>query len=182
MSDQPTLAQIYTFLAQASRYPEPEWFTDDFFTAYRNLLSQLQWPDAENFPETATSSFIESVQVEYTRLFINAVPHVIAPPYGSYYIDGTLNGPWTERTLTHYQKHGFRLTNNEFADHLVTELDFLGLREKEEPGGSDHFLTTLFRPWFEPFAQQVLDNCGNDYIATTIKLIDFFTAPESEGA
>lgn len=178
MSPPLTLAQVYRFLGQAMRYPEPDWFTDNFLAAHQALLASLDWPEQHRLPTRATSKFQHAVQVEYTRLFINALPHVIAPPYGSIFMDGSLNGPWAEATLQYYYQHGFRLTDREFPDHLVTGLDFLALREEEEEGSGEDFLRKLWRPWFPIFRDKVLENSEEIYLTSTIKLIDFFTREE----
>ncbi len=172
------LSEIYKFLAQAIRYPEKEWFTADFMAAYTSLLSSLEWPERDELVSTVSSQYLEDVQVEYTRLFINAIPHVIAPPYGSVFIDGSLNGVTADLTRKYYREHGFDTTTNEFPDHLVTELDFLALLEEEKPGSSEEFLARLFRPWFSQFRDKVLAESADIYLTTTIRLIDFFTCAE----
>lgn len=178
MQTQQPLAHIFRFLAQAMRYPDPAWFTNDFLTAYNGLLSALEWPTRENFPTTVSATLLEEIQVEYTRLFINAVPHVIAPPYASVFMNGSLNGNWADATLKFYQQHGYGQTDKEFPDYLITELDFMALLEEENQGSSGKFQEKLFRPWFTIFQAKVLDNSQDIYLTTTIELIDFFTSPD----
>ena len=175
-----SLAQIYRFLGQAIRYPQADWFTNDFFNDYHGLLASLNWPMPTPLPSQVSKQFMEDVQVEYTRLSINAIPQVIAPPYGSAFMDGSLNGPWADKTRDYYQKFGFSLTTKDFPDHLVTQLDFIALREEEEEGGSEDFLKKIFRPWFTLFHNKVMENSTEIYLTTTIKLIDFFTREERE--
>ncbi|MEN8140773.1 MAG: molecular chaperone TorD family protein [Thermodesulfobacteriota bacterium] len=175
------LADIYKFLAQAIRYPEADWFNDEFLAVYHTLLEGLEWPEGAQVPTKVDEQSLEDVQVEYTRLFINAVPHVVAPPYGSVFIDGSLNGVTADQTRKYYREHGFDITSNEFPDHIVTELDFVALLEEGEEGSSEEFLAQLFRPWFDQFRAKVLEESQDAYISTTIKLIDFFTREEEEG-
>lgn len=175
------LAEIFRFLAQAMRYPQASWFNDDFLSVYKELLGQLGWHEQQaSLPAEVTDAGLEEVQVEYTRLFINGVPHVIAPPYASIYIDGTLNSVTAEKTREHYRKHGFDITTNEFPDYLVTELDFMALREGEEEGASDEFLQSYFRPWFAPFRDLVLKEAADPYIKSVVAVIDFFTRDETK--
>ncbi len=183
MSTSPSvqLSEIYKFLAQAIRYPEKDWYNADFLSVYSTLLEGLGWPEKDQLPTDVSEQFLEDVQVEYTRLFINAVPHVVAPPYGSIFIDGGLNGVTADRTREYYREHGFDITSNEFPDHIVTELDFMALLEEGQAGSSEEFLARLFRPWFDKFKKQVLAGSDDLYITTTIKLIDFFTCVEEEG-
>ena len=174
------LFEIFRFLAQVMRYPEADWFHDEFLSVYKNLLVDLKWPESAAMPDQVSPQFLEDIQVEYTRLFINAVPHVVAPPYGSIYIDGTLNSTTADKTRDYYRKHGFDITTNEFPDHIVTELDFAALREEEQEGGSDEFLAHYFRPWFDKFKDQVLAECEHPYFISAVKMIDFFTCAEEE--
>lgn len=181
-SDEPvSLAEMYRFLAQAMRYPESSWFNDDFLSVFKELLDQLHWHDRkEALPSQVTDANLEDLQVDYTRLFINAIPHVIAPPYASIYIDGTLNSITSEKTREYYQKKGFDITTNEFADYLVTELDFMALMEEEKEGSSEEFLRLYFRPWFSSFRDRVYEEVVDPYISAVVAAIDFFTQDETE--
>ena len=174
------LYEIYSFLAQAMQYPEPEWFNDDFKTMYTSLLDSLEWQDKDQFTDICTDQDLEDLQVEYTRLFITAVPHVIAPPYASAYIDGALNGPTAAATRQFYLDNGLDLTGNDLPDYLISELNFISLLEQEEEESSEKFLAELFRPWFNLFKDDVLKGTTVNYFKTTVQLIDFFTCPEIE--
>ena len=56
-----------------------------------------------------SDDLIEELQIEYTRLFINGVPHVVAPPYGSVYLDKSLQGLHVAKTLTYYREKGLNI-------------------------------------------------------------------------
>lgn len=176
-----SLAEVYRFLAQSMRYPESSWFNDDFLSVFKELLVQLTWHEQKDaLPEHITAPVLEDIQVDHTRLFINGVPHVIAPPYASIYIDGTLNSHTADKTRDYFRKKGFDITSTEFPDHLVTELDFLALREDEEEGSSEEFLRLYFRPWFAAFRDRVLKEAEVSYYKSLVELIDFFTRSEDE--
>ncbi len=181
-TDEPIrLAEIYRFLAQTMRYPEASWFNDDFLSVFKELLVQLQWQDHVNgLPATITDDILEEIQVDYTRLFINGVPHVIAPPYASVYIDGTLNSTTADKTREYFRKKGFDITTQEFPDHIVTELDFMALMEDEQEGSSDEFVRVYFRPWFDKFRDLVVKEAEANYIRSAVEVIDFFTNNETE--
>ncbi len=175
------LAEIYRFLAQTMRYPESSWFNDDFLSVFKELLVQLEWHDQlKALPEKISPEILEDIQVEYTRLFINGIPHVVAPPYASVYIDGTLNSTTADKTREYFRKKGFDITTQEFPDHLVTELDFMSMLEDEEEESSEEFLRIYFRPWFDKFRDIVLKDTADHYIKTAVELIDFFTKNEHE--
>ncbi|PKN62399.1 MAG: hypothetical protein CVU57_24230 [Deltaproteobacteria bacterium HGW-Deltaproteobacteria-15] len=68
---------------------------------------------------------LEPLQAEYVRLFINALPETPCPPYGSFYLEGTLMGDTTIRLRDLYASHGFH--TDEMPDHISVELEFLAL-------------------------------------------------------
>ena len=174
------LYEVYRFLAQALRYPEAEWFNDEFLSLYTSLLHDLDWPEKEEFVSAYSAQQLEDLQVEYTRLFITGSPHVVASPYASSYIDGTLNGSMADRTRQFYRDHGFDLAGNDFPDHIVSELDFAALLEQEQAGSCQKFLIELFYPWFDLFKLAVLQGTTENYYKTTIQLIVFFTCPDDD--
>ncbi len=180
------LPEVYRFLAQSMRYPEPSWFNDAYFKVLFSLLTELGW-DSElqelGPAQQNVSDFITELCVDHTRLFINAVPHVIAPPYGSVYLsaDASLYGPSTDLTKNFYQEKGLELASlSEIPDHLVCELDFLALlAEQDRTDDEKLFLRTLFRPWFVIFRDIVIKQSGLPFYRVIVKLIDFFTDYES---
>ena len=130
----------------------------------------------------ANQEGLEILQIEHTRLFINAHPTVIAPPFSSIYLDqeGNLFGPSAVWVRKFYQQHGFELSGEgDIPDHLVLELDFLGLLINE---GLDEeaeiFLNEHFRKWFPLFRERVLNGSTNKFYSTLLTLIDFFTREE----
>ena len=71
---------------------------------------------------------LHDLQVEYTYLFINTVPHVPAPPYASAYSrQGLLMGEQAEAVLLAYRQAGLTLAKDyhDLPDHLAAELEFL---------------------------------------------------------
>ncbi len=179
------IADIFYFLSFLMRYPEPSFFDRKFLDSLEQILINLDV--AEQQLRIAkwrkdTEDVQLDCQLEYTRLFINAIPGIVAPPYGSYYQDGdmSLYGKTTEKVRTFYREHGFDLTSEvEPADHLQFELEFLSaLFRKEQFGAAETFLTTLFLPWFEKFYRQARQGTEHPFYTTTIDLIYFFTKEE----
>ncbi|MCJ7604316.1 MAG: molecular chaperone TorD family protein [Desulfobulbaceae bacterium] len=183
-SPQITMSDIFRFLAQSMRYPNAEWFNDHFWSVLLNFLDELHWyEDREELisAKAVAEDFLEDVQVEHTRLFINAIPHVVAAPYASvnYKGDGTLYGAIAEQTKKFYREKGFALAKeNDFPDHIVYELEFLVLLANEDPEGRGKFMDTLFTPWFEIFKTKVLEETHHPYYRVVMNLIDFFTSEE----
>jgi TorA maturation chaperone TorD len=175
------LANFYLFLSQIMCFPEEHLLTDEFLDVYENWLNELDMHEEYELFRVLRKeeNLLETLQIEYTRLFINAVPHLIAAPYASVYqkSDQDLQGKITEKTRDFYRAQGFDIVNTaEPADHIRFELEFLsalagnGKTEEEE-----QFLQTLFRPWFSEFKERVVQGAEHPYYTIAVKLIDLFT-------
>ena len=179
------LADIYRLLSLATKYPEKEWLTPGFMT---NLLAILREARMEKEAEELSSlenpgpDDLENLQVEYTRLFINAVPGTIAPPFGSIYLhaDRSLYGPSTVKVKDFYRQHGFEIKNPAaIPDELTLELEFLGLLVAEgKAEEEEEFLALYFRPWFRKFSDVVINETTQPFYRAVVRLIDFFTTKE----
>ena len=180
-----SLADIFAFLAMLMRYPDPSFFDNEFLDSLEALFTSLNLREKQQMVSHWRSSEEDPLldaQLEYTRLFINAVPHVIAPPYAAIYQDGdkTLQGKTTEKIRDFYREHGFDLVSEtEPADHIQFQLEFLScLFREEEFDAGEIFLTTLFRPWFKKFRDIILEEEGHPYYRVSVQLIDYFTKEE----
>ncbi len=181
------LADIYTFLALTMRYPEASFINKEFLDAFEGLLSSYEMDselaEIQNLrPAENEQELLDILQIEYTRLFINAAPHIIAPPYGSFYLDGdhTLQGKSTRTTRDFYRQYGCDIADpSEPADHIRFELEFLAsLARESEFEAEETFVATVFRPWFNQFKNRVLEDKGHPFYRVSVQLIDFFTKEE----
>jgi TorA maturation chaperone TorD len=129
-----------------------------------------------------SSDFLEDLQVEHTRLFINGVPHVAAPPYASVYLEQTLRGSYSEKILLHYRSLGYDLTERaDLPDSLIHQLEFLSfLAEDNNIEGERDFLIRFFLPWFPIFLNRVKEEAEHPFYRIIVSLIDFFTKEEEE--
>lgn len=184
-SEDATLSAIYSLLALTMRYPDAAGINDQLFDTLESLLASLDRPtELTAFRDwrRRSSDPLDELRIEYTRLFINAVPHVTVPPYASVYLDGSgiLQGPTTERTRDFYREHGYDLASeSEPADHLALELDFLAaLTGEGQVEAEEVFLRTLFRPWFTRFKERCMQEVRHPFYTVSIQLIDFFTKEE----
>jgi TorA maturation chaperone TorD len=180
-----TPASLYRFLAQSFRYPEQTWLNGPYFDLLGNIKQNLDLDsDATgiHWNCNAKPDGLELLQIEYTRLFINAAPAVIAPPYSSIYLDheGNLYGQSAVWVKQFYQLHGFDVEGEgDITDHLVLELEFLALLIEEQQGDSaEQFLNEHFRRWFPLFRERVLNGSANQFYSTLLTLVDFFTREE----
>lgn len=180
-----TPAAFFHFLTQSFQYPEQSWLTESYFDLFVEIAHNLGL--AHNVPMLCrqycnNAQGLEILQIEYTRLFINAVPSVIAPPYSSVYLDGegTLFGPSAEEVKRFYQHHGFDLAGSaDIPDHLTLELEFLALLiDDQQHAAAEQFLHHHFRIWFPRFQERVLTNTTNPFYTSLISMVDFFTREE----
>ena len=131
-------ALVYRFLSLGFSFPEGE--------ALAALQDEAAWPTLSRvvapIPEcqvalaemkdtaeavSTTEQSLKALQVEYTRLFINAVPRVPAPPYESVYLgQGRVMGEPASRVLAAYREAGLAPSQGwrEPPDHVVVELEF----------------------------------------------------------
>ncbi len=105
---------------------------------------------------------LQSLQGQYVFLFVNALPEVPCPPYGSFYLEGALMGESTVRLKNLYLEYGFE--TNEMADHLAVELEFLSflttLSTHEMVQKDYDFLLEHLREWTPHFFDRVEENDG----------------------
>ncbi len=179
------IATIYRFCAQSMQYPEPGWFSESFIASLYELLDALHGKEEKTSLENAldfSKDFLEDLQVEYTRLFINGVPHVAAPPYGSVYLEKTIRGKYSEDILEYYHSLGYTLTENaDLPDSLIQQLEFLSfLAEDQNRKAEEEFLARFFLPWFVIFASKVKEEAQHPFYKIIISIIDFFTKEEEE--
>ncbi len=179
------IASLYRFFAQCMQYPDPSWMNEEFFGVLYNLLGSLDAIDEGVEIRRAiehSSDPIEDLQIEYTRLFINGVPHVIAPPYASVYMDKSIQGSFALKTLQFYREKGCAMeASADLPDNLVHELEFLSLlAEDKDFAGEEEFLSTLFRPWYKHFCPRVAKETNHPYYRMVVTIIDFFTKEEEE--
>ena len=98
---------------------------------------------------------------EYVRLFINALPEVPCPPYGSVYLEGTLMGVSTIQLSDIYRKYG--LIPEEMPDHIAVECEFLAWlseksRDSQEARLDFDFLLHHLQEWICPFLTRVVQH------------------------
>lgn len=179
------VATLYRFCARSMQYPEPTWFNEEYIESLYLLLDSLEAHREIQEIKTALSEAddaLEQLQIEYTRLFINGIPHVAAPPYGSVYIDKSLQGQHTEKTMQFYREHGYSLNENaDLPDHLVHQLEFLSLLAEQGDAETESvFLTRLFVPWFPHFKKRVETEAQHPFYSVIVQLIDFLTMEENK--
>ncbi|MCK5515247.1 MAG: molecular chaperone TorD family protein [Desulfobulbaceae bacterium] len=179
------ISTIYRFCAQSMHYPDPVWLTEDYFSSLFNLLDALGGIEEKELLSSTlkgSENYLEDLQVEYTRLFINGMPHVAAPPYGSIYLEKTLQGKYAEDLLLYYRSLGYTLSKKaDFPDNLIHQLEFLSfLAEDSNQQAEEEFLLRFFHPWYPHFSKLVKEDSLHPFYLIIITIIDFFTKEEEE--
>ena len=107
--------------------------------------------------ETMDDSALTALQNSYVRLFINALPQIPCPPYGSFYLEGTLMGASTLRLRRLYGEYGFE--TEEMPDHIAVELEFMAalwsLPEHDLVKTDQDFLRDQLKQWTPEFFSQI---------------------------
>ena len=175
---------IYKMLSRCYLYPdervyasiaEGEWIRE--FREALNLLDGRNLDDYLRAIEQAISGAEEGEQLAmargYSRLFINAFPHVFAPPYGSIYLEkeGRVSAKTTSEVLRFYHEAGFTLKEDlhDLPDHIAHELEFMGILADQESraSGSEkikleeiqmNFLSRFILPWVPTFCDKVMEH------------------------
>ncbi|MBW2066924.1 MAG: molecular chaperone TorD family protein [Deltaproteobacteria bacterium] len=125
-----------------------------------------RWPEDQDLvllsPPVAHSEILvekdlSALQGSYVHLFINALPEVPCPTYGSFYLEGALMGESTVRLKRLYGEYGFEA--DELADHIGVELEFLALLATltDEPAVREDYdyLLEHLRQWTPEFFDRV---------------------------
>lgn len=136
-------------LSRLFSYPEKRPVNGD--------LSKLLLITGEKWEVAPGENGLQVLQNNYVNLFINALPEIPCPPYGSFYLEGVLMGQSTVRVKNLYHEYGFQ--TEEVPDHIAVELEFLAILSTLPAHDSvqeDYdFLLNHLRQWTPEFFKQV---------------------------
>jgi TorA maturation chaperone TorD len=164
----PSWEQVQSALDQVLlKYPK---FLLDRKDAHFHPVKELERHEKESY-----RLGLESFQAEYVRLFVNSREGVLAPPYASFYTEGSLFGQAAQEALAHYEQ--FRITpdtsGNEPPDHISFELEFLSFlctmeQEALDQGRQEaahrlrkaqmNFLLNHLFSWANRFCDRIVEN------------------------
>jgi TorA maturation chaperone TorD len=179
-------AVIYRFLSRCFSHPEVELIQhfdcarlEEFLQVWRCLGLEnsedidraanwlTKWPSQE-------TALLE-LQKEYTRLFITAYHKVVAPPYGSVYLNSEklIWGRSTAEVARLYEAAGLGMNENfhDIPDHIAAELEFASYLIAEQlkrderslsaseqlPTLEKRFLTEHLHKWAPAFFNRVVE-------------------------
>jgi TorA maturation chaperone TorD len=133
--------------------------------AFENVISPI-----EELLKEKGETFPLEIRREYTRLFINGFPKVVAPPYGSVYLekDGRVFGESTSKVLQFYHEAGFTLKEDlkDLPDHIAHEMEFMAILANQEGHASGiekikleevqmNFFSRFILPWVPAFCRRI---------------------------
>ena len=175
----------YRFLSACFCQPQKNVFQEE--KLLQNLTNSLRriCPEAALFSASMEESILkygnEELLVEYSRLFLGPFG-VIAPPYGSVYLDGErrVMGDSTMEVIRMYRNEGLSgsVDTRELPDHVGVELEFMSylvFREIKALETSDlraagefvekqeRFSGEFLRRWIPPFCERIKENTENGF-------------------
>lgn len=193
-------SNIYNNLSLCYTYPNEDvcsWMMRmDWIEEMRKAFGALTDENFEEYFETFRkylSGQKEEVSLEmsreYTRLFINGFPKVVAPPYGSVHLekDGLVFGKTTAEVLQFYHGAGFTLKEEigDLPDHIAHELEFMGIltaREAQTTGPEKvrleetqmNFLSHYLLSWVPTFCERIRKESKSAFYRTLADLTGGF--------
>ncbi len=190
-------------LARGFTYPDRGWVATLLDRQWPEALASVLEPlglSAEGVRQAIAAlpqeeeAALQALEVEHTYLFINAVPHVPAPPYASAYTgQGLLMGEPAEAALVAYRQAGLTLAEDyrDLPDHVAAELEFLAwLGEQavaaQESGNEEQaglrlaqqqaFLNQQVRPWLPSFCRRVEETARLPFYRELARLAELLVA------
>ena len=164
-----------------------------------SMLNNLSKSSHELYPELAGSipgmGDVESLKVDYAKLFVGPY-ELLAPPYGSVYLeDGRLMGNSTMDVRNRYSEEGLEITLREFPDHIAMELEFMYFlisREVEAINRSDSeealrylerqkaFLEIHLGAWVSALAEKIEKNSDTEFYRSISHATESFVRKDLE--
>lgn len=191
-----TRGDCYRFLSACFCQPQKNAFQEE--KLLQNLTKSLHriCPEAAIYSASMEESILkygnEELLVEYSRLFIGPFG-VIAPPYGSVYLDGErrVMGDSTMEVIRRYRNEGLSgsVDTRELPDHVAVELEFMSylvFKEIKALETSDlraaaaaaekqeRFSGELLRRWIPPFCERIKENTENGFYAALAQCASTF--------
>jgi len=191
-----TRGECYRFLSACFCQPEKNVIQEE--KVLQNLTKSLHriCPEAALFSASMEESILkcgnEELLVEYTRLFLGPFG-VIAPPYGSVYLDGKrrIMGDSTMNVIRMYEDEGLSgsVDTRELPDHVAVELEFMSylvfkeikaletsdLRAADEAvEKQERFSGEFLRRWIPPFCERIKENTENGFYSALAQCASTF--------
>jgi len=160
-------------------------------------LNELPPSDGDPYSglvQSAKLSDVESLRVEYSKLFVGPY-NLLAPPYGSVYLEPkkTVMGDSTMDVMKRLQTEGLSVQLKEAPDHIAIELEFMFFlisKELEELRASNFdgaeafrkkqqvFLELHLGKWVARFADKVEEHAQTEFYKNLVRATKSFVQEE----
>jgi TorA maturation chaperone TorD len=173
---------IYHCLAKLFQLPDDD--VEMYVTGLKNNLVLIE-PDAIQIRDIdcllQTNPDQDLLLIEYSRLFLGPY-QVLAPPYGSVYMDGQnqVMGESTQDVVRQYRESGLEISSsfNNPPDHLCAELEYLEFLVHKSIAASEigdldemyslvnkqiSFLTSHPGTWVPEFADRIAGSANLEF-------------------
>lgn len=186
----------YRFLSACFYQPDKSLFIQE--NLLRNLNEGLKrvCPSAFVFTERMEKAIAkytnEDLLIEYAKLFVGP-NELIAPPYGSIYLDKErkVMGDSTIKTVELYHEAGLEISKDfkELPDHIAVELEFmyyLIFKEVDAIKKSDIVVANKFRDmqhkflryflglWINSFCEKIKNGTENEFYQSLAECVSAF--------
>jgi len=117
---------------------------------------------------------IETLEAEYTSLFVTGYPKTPCPPYFSAYQTGLVVSDFTEKLYELYEEYGIELSNKQLPDFIPIMMEFMTLLlsnelEKDAKDFYDKYLS-----WISIFAENIKRNTKEEYFINIANQLNSF--------
>lgn len=173
-----------------------KFLSDCYYLPDAGLLKMINNPDGTNcglhseMASVTELDDIESIQVDYSRLFVGPYG-LLAPPYGSVYLENKrmLIGDSTLDVRQRYAKEGLCVNLKEAPDHIAIELEFMyflihkeieAIENTDFISATDYarkqedFLETHLSKWITGFSRNVKTNAQTQFYNKLADLTETF--------
>ena len=174
----------YALLANCFHLPDEELI---------GALNALPESDSEFYSglaHVADLDDVESLRKDYSKLFVGPYK-LLAPPYGSVYLEGTATvmGKSTVDALYQYKREGVDVRLKEAPDHIAIELEFMffliskeleAIRDSNLSDAEAYqekqkaFLEVHLGKWISQFAEKVKANAETEFYKNLTDLTKSF--------
>ena len=180
MGEHENISRLLDVLSLCFSFPDKTTWTNKLFEIIDVLSKEF---DINCESNTSTTS-LEDLQAEYTRLFINTGTGKIVAPYASVYLDdkGLLCQEGLDEALNFYKRGGLSpKASSEPQDHIMHELSFLArLIEDNNWGLFCEFLNTHLLKWFPIFYSRLLKAKPICFYEQVVKITNFILSQARE--
>ena len=118
---------------------------------------------------------LETLQVEYTHLFITSFPSIHAPMFKSFYYENEILGTSTEKIMDIYESFNFHVSDDmtEPPDNLAIMLEFVFRLSELENTYEDQilFIQNEILSWIEKLEQKINSNAEIPFYPLIINTI-----------